>query len=307
MAKKPTYDELKQRIIALKKDVNKLKRTEEELRKSEERFRAQYKGIPVPTYTWQKVKNDFVLINCNHAAHHSTRRWSTSNIGEKASSILTDKPEDLKDMKKCYRLKKDIQTQWQYKDIETGKLSDFDVKIVYIPPDLVMVHSEDITKRKLDEKDLLEKEKKLELQAHNLKELNTALNVLLEHREKEKKTLEENIVSSIKRLVMPYLDELDKGIKSQKNKMYLNILKSNLDELLLPLTRKLSIEYMNLTPTEIKVADLIKRGQTSKEIALLLNVSPNAVLFHRKNIRRKLGLAYKKINLRTFLLSASKQ
>ncbi len=306
MAKKPTYNELKQKISALKKDVNKLKRTEEDLRKSEERFRAQYKGIPVPTYTWQKVKNDFVLINCNHAAHHSTRRWATSNIEEKASSILTDKPDDLNDMKRCYRLKKDIQTQWQYKDIETGKLSDFDVKIVYIPPDLVMVHSEDITKRKLDEKDLLEKEKKLELQAHNLKELNTALNVLLEHREKEKKTLEDNIVSSIKRLVMPYLDELDKGIKSQKNKMYLNILKSNLDELLLPLTQKLSMEYMNLTPSEIKVADLIKRGQTSKDIALLLNVSPNAVLFHRKNIRKKLGLAYTKTNLRSFLLSVSK-
>jgi DNA-binding CsgD family transcriptional regulator len=56
-----------------------------------------------------------------------------------------------------------------------------------------------------------------------------------------------------------------------------------------------------LTSTEIQIADLIKHGRASKEIASLLNVSPKAISFHRGNIRRKLGLVNKKINLRSHL------
>ncbi len=305
MPNKLTKKELEQRVKELEKDVIKLKKAEEALRKSEDRFRAQYKGIPVPTYTWQKVEDDFVMINCNNAARISTRRWATNNIGIRASRIFKDTPKDYEDVIKCFETKKNIQTTWKYTDIETGKPSVFDVKMVFIPPDLVLVHSEDITKRMQDEKEILEKEKKLKKQAHNLQEFNTALNVLLEHREKEKKELEENIVASIKKLVLPYLDEFDKGKLSSKNRMYLDIIRSNLEELLAPITKRLSSEYLNLTPTEIKIADFIRRGLTSKEIALQINVSPNAVLFHRKNIRKKLGLVHKKTNLSSFLQTLS--
>lgn len=56
---------------------------------------------------------------------------------------------------------------------------------------------------------------------------------------------------------------------------------------------------------EIQVAGLVKEGKTSKEIASVINISERGVEFHRNNIRRKLGLANAKKNLRSHLLSLS--
>jgi DNA-binding CsgD family transcriptional regulator len=53
---------------------------------------------------------------------------------------------------------------------------------------------------------------------------------------------------------------------------------------------------------EIRVADFTKEG----EIGELLFLSPNTVKFHRYNIRTKLGLKNKKMNLRSYLLSLAK-
>jgi len=61
-----------------------------------------------------------------------------------------------------------------------------------------------------------------------------------------------------------------------------------------------------LTPTEIQVAVLIKEGKSSKEIAESLRVSAAGIDFHRKNIRKKLGLKNTKTNLRSFLLNVQK-
>ena len=83
----------------------------------------------------------------------------------------------------------------------------------------------------------------------------------------------------------------------------MNIVKSNINDLISPLESSLSSKYFSLTPTEIQIADLIKQGKTSKEIASMLMVSPKAVSFHRGNLRKKLGLLNKKINLRTHLQS----
>jgi DNA-binding CsgD family transcriptional regulator len=51
------------------------------------------------------------------------------------------------------------------------------------------------------------------------------------------------------------------------------------------------------------VANLVKEGKTNKEIAALLYLSKNTILFHRHNIRTKLGLRRSKKNLRSHLLA----
>ena len=84
---------------------------------------------------------------------------------------------------------------------------------------------------------------------------------------------------------------------------YLKIVKSNLQDLMAPIANTLSLKYIDFTPMEIQVANLVTHGKTSKEIASMLNVSTKAVSFHRANIRKKLGLWNKKTNLTTYLQS----
>jgi DNA-binding CsgD family transcriptional regulator len=104
-------------------------------------------------------------------------------------------------------------------------------------------------------------------------------------------------------LVFPYIEKLENIGLNEDAQTFVNIIKSNINDLISPLASNLSSEYFALTPSEIQIADLIKQGKTSKEIASMLNVSPKAVSFHRGNLRKKLGLVNKKINLETYLQS----
>ena len=58
-----------------------------------------------------------------------------------------------------------------------------------------------------------------------------------------------------------------------------------------------------LTPKEVNILRLVSDGKTNKEIADILLVSKNTILFHRYNIRDKLGLKNQKVNLRSHLLT----
>ncbi len=162
---------------------------------------------------------------------------------------------------------------------------------------------QEVEERKRAEETLRKQEVELKAQSHHLEEVNTALKVLLKQREDDKKELGENVLSNVKELISPYLERLKKSRLNTNQKMLINILDSNLSNMISPFISKLSSKFINLTPMEIRVANLVKEGQTNKEIADIMCLSKNTIMFHRYNIRRKLGLKNKKINLRSHLLT----
>jgi len=165
----------------------------------------------------------------------------------------------------------------------------------------------DITERQQIE-DALKKahdelEKQVEERTGNLKEANAALKFLLKQRDADRQELEENLLSNVKELLIPMLTKMRGEGLNGRQKTCLDLIETNLNEIISPFSRKLSSKYLNLTPKEIQVANFIREGKTTKEIAEFLKVSTPVISFHRKNIRNKLGLTNIKANLNTHLQS----
>lgn len=157
--------------------------------------------------------------------------------------------------------------------------------------------------RKRVEQALLDRERELEKQTRDLEEVNAALKVLLKQREVDKNELEERLVLNFRELVKPLLEKLKSSGLDQRQKGFLEIVETQLNDILSPFLRGVSLGYLKLTPTEIQVANLVKYGKSTKEIANLLNLSARTVEVNRNNIRKKIGINHKKVNLRTYLLS----
>lgn len=129
------------------------------------------------------------------------------------------------------------------------------------------------------------------------------LKSLMRKQEAAKKQLEAGIRTNIETLIFPNLDKLKVGGLSPKQKMHLDHAYQTITEIFSPLATRAHRMNVHLTPQEIQVAFLVKSGKQTKEISELLEISANAVNFHRKNIRAKFGLNHKRVNLQSYLRS----
>lgn len=155
----------------------------------------------------------------------------------------------------------------------------------------------DITARK-------QAELKLEARSQELEGANIALRVLLKQASEAKEEMEDKILDNIKELILPHLDKLTESLQPESAQYSrVNIIRENMKKITSSFTKTLSSRYLGLSPREIQVANLVRQGKSNIEAARLLDISKNAVEFHRNNIRKKLGLKNKRVNLRSYLLS----
>ncbi len=146
-------------------------------------------------------------------------------------------------------------------------------------------------------------EEELELKTNRLQEVNAALKTLLRQRDEDRKDFEEAFLTNIENLIRPYLSKIKAGHLTSTQASLIDIVDSHLNELTSQFGRTLALRYRILTPTEMRVAALVRDGKTSKEIADILCISEKTASFHRNNIRAKLGLRGEGANLRSYLLS----
>lgn len=293
----------------LKQENDALTRELEELRDTEERYRALVQNSIQALVVFQDGR--CVIANPRFA----------ELSGYTLEELYRFSEEDLKrHIHPSYRKRvwqrhldrqagKNVPTHYTYKALKrdgtTYWLETNATLIRFKGAPAVQVSFVDITHRKKAEKALREKERELKNYTRHLEKVNSALKVLIEHRDTEKQKLADNILDNLNKLVFPYLENLERTGLKEDQRSYLNIIKTNLTELLSSFAGNMSRRQRGLTLAEIRVADLIRQGRSSKEIAALLNISLNAVSFHRFNIRKKLGIKNQKINLAAYIQSQS--
>jgi diguanylate cyclase (GGDEF)-like protein len=112
---------------------------------SEKRFRAQFRNLPIPTYSWQHQAGTFVLVDFNIAAEARTNGRVNKLLGSRVDELYIDRPQIRADFARC--LSEQISFQREMPSASDPERM-MNLTYTFVPPDLITVHAEDITERK---------------------------------------------------------------------------------------------------------------------------------------------------------------
>ncbi|MBI4965127.1 MAG: PAS domain S-box protein [Desulfomonile tiedjei] len=150
-------------------------------------------------------------------------------------------------------------------------------------------------------KDLERSRIELKKYSESLEKTNEALRIIIEGIEEQKKEVEKRIVHNINLTVRPILDQLKSQDISETVGFLLQSLEFNLTNIFSSFGFNIMQGGHLLTPREIRICEMIRSGLSSKQIAKVMGISPQTVLVHRKNVRKKLALGKSRRNLASFL------
>ncbi len=310
------------------------------LRESQDRYRKLVEIIP---HGILETDAELTLLFANPACHRTFEFPSGGMTGMRLYELLPSRKEtkrfreetrllaekqpppvpwDLRCRTRNGRIL-DTRVSWSYKRDNQGRLSGFIAVVTDVTEQLrfekalsrahkeleerVEQRTRELlganTRLKMEIRERERAERELEAKRANLEEVNTALKVLLKKRDENRLEMEEKVLLNMKELALPYLARMRQTTLDPTQEAYLEILESNLNDIVSPFSKRLSSRFWNFTPAEIKIANLIKQGKTTKEIAAILNLSSKTIETHRKNIRKKLSIDSRKVNLRSHLLS----
>jgi len=153
------------------------------------------------------------------------------------------------------------------------------------------------------ERRVAERTAKLVEKTKGIEEVNTALRVLLQQREQDRKEIQESVIHNVKTTVWPYLNRMRSFGLTEEQSDCIGMIENSLGNIVSSFIRGLSDRSLGISPAQIRVAEMVRSGKTNKEIAASLYISEGTVRSHRQELRKRLGLTNNKANLRVYLQS----
>jgi PAS domain-containing protein len=140
----------------------------------------------------------------------------------------------------------------------------------------------------------------LKLVNKKLLQANNAISVLAGQIDRKRDELEKKIARKVSSQVLPLVEELQQDPIPEGCQAKLDVISAYLRSLTPGVSRGGDI-IISLSPTELKVAMMVKKGFSTEDTARILNLSPQTVKTHRRSIRRKLNIRNSPVNLSTYL------
>lgn len=187
-------------ILGIGKNITERKKVEKDLMESKEKFKAIYKEGPIPVYILRYINGDFILLDYNNAAIKFTNNRIKNFLGYNAFEISKEREDVLDDLKQCYSQKIQINRQIKYNSNGSSQEKHLSINYSFVPPDLILVHTEDITERIQAIEKLKESEIKYRKMINNLDVgfyQVTLDGVMLNHNPAHNKILEYDINESL--------------------------------------------------------------------------------------------------------------
>ena len=127
--------------LSIGRDITQRVEAERDAMQAQRRLRAQFHAAPLPTYVWQRTEGAFVLLDVNQAAMSLADGHPEDRVGVSADVFFAGTPEIPPELARCL----DEGGTFQ-REIERDKRR-LVLTCASAPPDLVIVHAEDITAR----------------------------------------------------------------------------------------------------------------------------------------------------------------
>jgi PAS domain S-box-containing protein len=283
-------------------DVTDQRRAEEGLRRSEERYRKAFRSSP-DSITISEMSTGR-LIEVNEGFVKMSGYTHDDVLGKTSMELgIWKDPEARASVVR--KLKRD----GSVRDFETDFVTkDGDVLRCLVSSEwfeldnqrCLVIIARDITERKQYEEKLERTSRELERDQQELTEKNIALKQILDHIEQEKAEFRKDTSARIETVLKPVLAKLIEN-GGQLNKKDVAQLENGINSIIGADVDRFQENLTKLTPRELDICDLIKKGFSSKEIAAFLDVSVQTVHKHRQLIRRKLQLNNQDVNLAAYL------
>jgi len=310
---KKNFDSLEQKVtrrtrdlsssnLKLMYEIEERKRIEAALRKSEEKLRGILESSPDAI---TMTDANAIIVECNQATldlHGFSSKEEM--IGMEAYALIApqDRNKAAKNLTRTlkYGVIMNVEYSFLKKDGSEfpGELSASVIKDSAGKMVGFVAVIKDISERKRAEYALITSKSLLKVRTEELEEKNIALREIIAQIEMEKRRMHEDIMTNVGVVVAPILENLSQHTES---KIYVDLLKHHLDRLTSSFGSRITDTTAGLTPREIEISNMIKGGLSSKDICKLLNISLTTVERHRKNIRKKLRITNKNVNLAGYL------